>query len=120
MPSFAFRMPMKTVNELNEHDHWRARAKRAKTQRSWAATFTRSFAKGAQLPVIVTLTRISPGELDSHDNLRAAMKHVVDGIADVFRVADRDPRITWRYAQRKGERRLYAVDVCIESPEAAS
>ena len=28
----------------------------------------------------ITLTRISPGKLDAHDNLRQAFKHVLDGV----------------------------------------
>lgn len=43
----------------------------------------------------ITLTRISPGKLDAHDNLRQAFKHVLDGVCawivrgDEFCDADR-------------------------------
>lgn len=43
----------------------------------------------------ITLTRISPGRLDAHDNLRQAFKHVLDGVCawivrgDDFDAADR-------------------------------
>ncbi len=64
----------------------------------------------------VTLVRVAPAELDSHDNLRTAMKPVVDGITDALDVKnDRDERLTWLYAQRRGAPREYAVEVTVEA-----
>lgn len=52
-------------------------------------------------PLCVTVTRVHPGRgLDPHDNLPGACKHVVDAIADWLGRDDRDPSITWRYAQK--------------------
>ena len=65
-------------------------------------------------PVTVTVTRCSAGELDSHDNLRTALKHVVDGVADFLGCHDNDPRITWTYAQEKTKRGTHAVKIKIE------
>lgn len=59
-------------------------------------------------PVTVTLTRIAPGtgdagKLDGHDGLPHAFKSVTDAIADALGLrADRDRRVSWRYAQRDG------------------
>ncbi len=65
--------------------------------------------------LMVTLTRIAPRELDGHDNLRTAMKPLVDSITDLVGLKnDRDPRITWNYAQAADGVRFYAVDVLIE------
>lgn len=78
---------------------------------------------GFPLPCTITLTRVSPGKLDSHDGLGMAFKAIVDGIADVLvgkavtitrngrkvtviRGDDSDPRITWQYRQERGE---YAI-----------
>lgn len=36
----------------------------------------------------ITLTRISPGKLDAHDNLRQAFKHVLDGVCAWICVGD--------------------------------
>jgi hypothetical protein len=47
------------------------------------------------------LVRVAPRSLDSHDNLRSAMKGAVDGVADALGVDDRDPRVTWSYAQER-------------------
>lgn len=101
-------LPIKTVSEANRRDHWAARAKRAKAQR-WAAF---CYVPTHPLPCVVTLTRIGPRLLDD-DNLRGALKAVRDGIADRLGVDDADPRVEWRYAQRRGEPRQYAVDVAI-------
>jgi hypothetical protein len=65
--------------------------------------------------LVVTLTRVSPRELDGHDNLRGALKHVVDSIARELAVDDRDPRVTWAYAQRRGKAREQAVLVEVSS-----
>ena len=52
------------------------------------------------LPLVVTVTRVAPGRgLDEHDNLPGACKHVVDAVAAWLGIDDRDPRISWRYAQ---------------------
>ena len=60
----------------------------------------------------VTLTRASPGELDSHDGLRAALKSVADGVTDALGLTnDRDERLVFVYAQLKSKR--YGVRVSL-------
>lgn len=100
-------LPIATVSEANRRDHWRVKAKRAKAQRQMAAALVPRFG----LPCVVTLTRISPRMLDD-DNLQSALKAVRDGVADRLGVDDRDPRVEWRYAQRKGA--VKAVEVVTE------
>ena len=56
----------------------------------------------AELPVTVKLTRIGPRTMDS-DNCIAGLKACRDGIAARLGVDDADPRITWEYAQERGE-----------------
>ncbi len=62
----------------------------------------------------ITLTRIAPLDLDGHDNLRTAMKPVVDGITDALGLKnDRDVRLTWKYDQERAGVREYAVKVSV-------
>lgn len=72
------------------------------------------------LPVEVTLTRIAPKSLDAHDNLPVSLKWIADqtateltGIKQAGR-ADDSKEITWKYQQRKGRVREYAVEIAIE------
>lgn len=53
--------------------------------------------------LVVTITRISPGTLDS-DAVPASAKHIRDGVADALGINDNDPRVTWEYRQEKGAR----------------
>jgi len=99
-------LPITTVSESNRRDHWRVKAKRAKAQRQMAAMLV----PRCCLPCVVTLTRISPRMLDD-DNLRGALKHVRDGVADRLGIDDRDPRVEWRYAQRKGKQKAVEVEL---------
>lgn len=86
---------------------------------------TRTKARGAELLTIqglkITLTRVAPRELDSHDNLRTAMKPLVDGITDALGLKnDRTSAIDWVYAARSGEVREYAVEIRIQERPAAA
>ncbi len=109
-------LPLVTVSESNRRDHWTVRAKRSRDNRTVARVM---FAKArfdatGQIYLsgraVVTLTRISPRMLDD-DNLRPALKAVRDGIADALQIDDRDPRVEWRYAQRKGVQKAVEVEM---------
>lgn len=120
MDKVTFRIPIHTISESNARGHWRARARRAKQQRSAANVCThvelgsmRTDIIAGALPVTITMVRISAGTLDD-DNLRSSGKAVRDGIADALEVDDGDKRLTWRYDQRKGRRGEYGVEVTIE------
>jgi hypothetical protein len=69
---------------------------------------------GVDLPVVVTLTRVASRALDD-DNWVGAAKAVRDGVADWLHVNDNDPRVTWRYDQRKGAQGEYAVEIRLEA-----
>ncbi len=102
-------LPLRLPSLANARLHWARRAKLAREQRgvvqwSLACQFRwqlRQFFRWPS-PVAITLTRIGPRTLDS-DNLEAACKHVRDGVADALGMDDGDPRLTWRYEQRKGK-----------------
>lgn len=70
--------------------------------------------------LVVTFTRIAPRALDD-DNLAFAFKSWRDGVADGLNINDRDPRVTWRYAQERGRPHEYAMTITITprtEPEA--
>lgn len=110
-------LPISTVSESNRRDHWTARAKRSRDNRTVARVMFAKARFDATGEIylgghaVVTLTRISPRMLDD-DNLRPALKAVRDGIADALQIDDRDPRVQWRYDQRNGA--VQAVEVRME------
>lgn len=115
-----YRLP----SAANMREHWRSRHRRAKTQRLMGrimvSTMTGVWPAAPEPGTVVTLTRIAPCPLDD-DNLAAAFKAVRDGIADGLGIRDNDPRVSWRYAQRRGKPREYAIeaDLVIAVPEAS-
>lgn len=102
-------VPARTYSLTNQREHWAKKARRAKNERSWAYTLTAGI-RTLGLPLTVTLTRVAPRALDD-DNLRGALKSIRDGVADRIGIDDRDDRVTWRYLQRRGKAREYAVDI---------
>jgi hypothetical protein len=107
-------IPLKTVNELNRHEHFRTRHNRSVWQRDAIAYALRaSLRPFVGVPVTVTLTRIAPSSgLDAHDGLPSSMKFVVDALAELLgEKNDRDPRYAWRYGQERGP---YGVRVEID------
>jgi hypothetical protein len=117
MATIAYRIDVKTVSEANVSEHWGSRARRAKAQRhdAWAETMW-ALARNPkpEPPLVITLTRVAPRRLDQGDNEGMSCKHLRDGIAEALEINDGDPRIEWRYAQRRGKPREYAVEVRIE------
>lgn len=66
------------------------------------------------LPAAVKLVRVAPRELDGHDNLRAAFKHVVDEITALLGLSnDRDARVIWNYTQERGGVREYGIRIVV-------
>lgn len=62
---------------------------------------------------VVTMTRVAPRELDDDNNI-SALKPVRDQIAKCLGLAsDRDKRVTWVCAQRKGKP---ALEITIDIP----
>lgn len=109
-------VPIRTVNELNSHTHWRVRQKRAQEQHRVVGFHLLATGRPPALPVTVTLTRVSYGTCDEGDGLPATMKHVRDCVARWLGCGDspRDP-ITWRYGQERGPIKYFAVRIEIDS-----
>lgn len=110
---------LRTPNVLNgSHRHWAPVARRRKEQRQQAFYAARSVnvwpiwqMQGER--VSVTITRVAPSRgLDPMDGLGAALKGVIDGVADALGLKDdRDPRVTWRLEQRRGQ---WAVEIEVQ------
>lgn len=92
--------PLKTVNPLNRREHWGERCRRVKAERDVTGWYLSTIRKKPAFPLVVLLTRESVRSLDC-DAVPASMKAVRDEIATWLGVDDADPRITWRYDQRK-------------------
>lgn len=95
-----FEFPLKTVSLLNMREHYRVAATRKALHRSTVRNVVRGRVP-PPMPVTVTLTRVSAGVMDQHDNLPSCFKHIVDELAVWLGCDDADPRVTWRYAQQK-------------------
>ena len=118
-------LPLRTVNPLNGGFGNTKLAAILKTRRRHeerqvtrmvmtAALRRRGNVLSDWLPATVTLTRVSVATLDT-DGLAASNKGIRDGIADALGVGDgaKDP-VRWVYAQRKGPRGHFAVEVLLE------
>ena len=108
-------LPIKITSPANgSHGHWSADAKRRKKQRTIVKWGLMPLPK-PPLPVVVTLTRIGPRDLDT-DNLAGGFKSVRDEVAAWLGCGDstRDP-VTWVYRQQCGESKQYACRIQIES-----
>jgi hypothetical protein len=114
----SMRLPIKTVSEANQRAKW-AQIKRKKEQR---AAVERALGVQRYFPaaLVVTLTRIAPSArgLDG-DNLQSAFKAIRDEVADWLGIDDRDPRVSWAYAQEKGAPKSYAVRIEIRERRGA-
>ena len=116
-----FSLNLRTRNPLNLRECWQVKHSRAKLHRrvAWLCLAPplyswRSGPLGGQ-PLIVTLTRVAPRQLDS-DGLICSLKAVRDGVADALgRDDSQKSGIEWKYAQRRGARREYSVEIVIDT-----
>jgi hypothetical protein len=108
-------VPLKTINELNDHSHWRNRQCRAKQQHKAMAKALAQHRK-LPLPIRVTFTRYAPGSkpLDS-DGAFAAMKFVRDAMAKVYGVDDGSDVIEWAWPVKQERSPFYGVRVQVTS-----
>jgi hypothetical protein len=90
-------------------EHWAKRHRRNTSHQLAVYTALRAAKAPHTVPCVVTLTRVAPRPIDSHDNLRGSTKACVDAVALWLNVDDADERVQWQYAQRRGGVREYAV-----------
>ncbi len=115
-----FDIPIRVVSEANQREHWRTKAKRAKSQRMIGRLYGNSKVNALRKELIlrdgaiITFTRVAFQLMDD-DNLAGASKAVRDGVCDALGMKD-GPKsgLTFRYAQEQGPPKIYAVRVCIE------
>lgn len=96
-------------------EHWRARARRVKSERRATALFLHD--SRPALPCTVLLTRVGPSNGLDDDNLRGSLKAVRDQVAQWLGVDDRSPLVVWAYEQRRGKG--WGVEVLFSQPQAA-
>jgi len=120
-PQTKFVIPVKTVSEANQSEHWATKRKRKKNQQRVAALFCRRACIATLNPTHITLTRLAPwriakdggrvlsGKLDD-DNKAGSFKHVQDSIAKELGIDD--GQIEWTYNQRN--EKYHGVEVEIE------
>lgn len=106
--TLAVKVPIRTVSESNQREHYMATHRRKKQQQRDVGLFLNT-CRRVRLPCDVWLTRIAPNRFDP-GNLEASFKHVQDQVAAWLGVDDGDTsRVNWRYEQRKGRPKEYAV-----------
>lgn len=110
MTPLVVEIPIRLVSEANRREHWAAKAKRVKHQRTMVGLVMAAHLAASRIvpPCVVTLTRIAPRQLDS-DNAVSSLKATRDGLSDALGIDDRDARVAWLYGQRRGKARQYAV-----------
>lgn len=108
-------VPVRIVSEANTRGHWRVKANRVAQQRA-ATRFALEAHVGPtcpmSVPLLVTLTRMSPRELDD-DNLATGCKAVRDEIAKWLGVDDRKRDVV-RYAYDQESTGMVGLRVRIE------
>ena len=109
-----FTIPIKTVSESNQREHYMAKARRKKAHTEAGLLLTReALAKHGPL-LRITLTRVAPRTLDQ-DNLVASFKGIQDGVAEALRIDDGSPAIEWIYQQATdGKPKSYHIHVRAE------
>jgi hypothetical protein len=105
-------VPVRIDSGLNMRVHWRVRANTNASHRAAAyfALRQHGVATPELMPCTVTITRVAPRELDD-DNMVGGSKSLRDGVADWLGIDDRDKRVKWLYAQRRGKPKEYAAEV---------
>ena len=106
-------LPVRIESEANRRDHWAEKARRVKMQRNvvrWSLTGR----KPPALPCTVRLVRVGPRDLDL-DNLIGGGKAIRDQIAEWLGVDDADPRVTWEYAQQRGQAGVYETVLMVSN-----
>jgi ribosomal protein L28 len=99
-------IPLKTVSEANQSEHWTKKRKRVSMQQKWVWIELNNLQVNITTPCHIYLTRHGIKLMDS-DNLVSSFKHVRDSIADYIHpglppgLADNDLSIEWHYQQVK-------------------
>jgi hypothetical protein len=121
----AWTVPVR-VKGPNAREHWKARARRVKSERSavWGSCLVEVGALGVSglraipRPLVVTLTRVGARMMDD-DNVQGSLKAVRDEVANLLGEDDGPAApVRWRYGQELGEYGV-RVEVCSAANGAA-
>lgn len=115
---FKFNIPLRTVSESNNTDHWTKKRQRKQQHQIFINSILKSQfdSKNLTFPCCVKLIRIAPRVLD-YDNLVTSFKGIRDCVADNLLPglkagrADGDLRINWIYDQEKGKPKEYSYRI---------
>lgn len=113
-------VPIRTVSEANQREHWRVRHKRKKDQQFAVYVSCLLEFRSVKLspPYHVTLTRLALRQLDP-DNLAGSFKHVQDQVAKLLRVDDGDAKkVRWEYRQERAPGFAVRIEVAPASAAA--
>ena len=91
---------LRLVNPLNNRQGWRAVSGRGRREKA-AVGAALAGRLAPKPPLVVTITRVSPGRLDD-DGATASAKHVRDTVARWLAVDDGDARVRYVVTQAKG------------------
>lgn len=100
-------IPIRTISEANNFEHWRKKNERHKKQKYAVALALNPLKCQIKLPCHITLTRYAPKTLDKFDNLPMSFKYILDGCCEILTGdyrpgrADGDERISVSYDQVK-------------------
>lgn len=114
---YEWTLPIKLESVANKREHWSKAHSRAKKQKQVIKMLFLSEKPEISLPAHIKLTRVAPRPLDHQDNLRMAMKAILDEICNLIIPglaagrADSDPRLTFEYAQERGKPKEYALKI---------
>jgi hypothetical protein len=112
--------PLKLARGLNSREHHMARARRVKYERDVVAREAGLELRGPGVALlmrgehlVVTLTRLYGARCRDYDDdgLAGSLKGVRDEVAAILGVDDRDPRVAWRYVQRRSDNGVNYVGI---------
>jgi HrpA-like RNA helicase len=104
--SLVLTLPVRTVSEANNFEHWTKKHKRHTMQRQAVTLLLKPHRDKIKLPCHIKLTRVAPRKLDRWDNLPISMKYILDACCAIITGdyrpgrADDDERITVSYDQQ--------------------
>ena len=109
-------LPIRTVSETNQREHWAIKARRVKSQRDAIVLALCTLKEMRTVRKwdhwFVLFVRVSPRKLDD-DNLVSAFKAIRDQIAHELGVNDGSPQINFSYKQWKGNVGKQSISILI-------
>jgi hypothetical protein len=109
-------VPIRTVNPLNNRQHWRAVSERGKVEKTTMRLALAAAVPLPALPVKVSMQRRGKGArpMDG-DGLGASLKHVRDSVADAYGLDDADTRIYFETPEQATRANRFGVSIVIQT-----